>query len=176
METELFVHFAEIAGVFVGFGALIGLRSAEVRDPHDVVYMQAVVGIGVWVIVSALVPIAVSSFGVAGPSLWVSCAVLATALWVLFVVMLNISSESKQITRRPESVDRHFPIVGLPLHIVIVASLLVTVVGLWPAADEALYVTALTAGVTFACYTLLACLLSQRHESERDVHRTTTAR
>gem|GEM_PF-6981821 len=29
METDLFVHFAEIAGVFVGFGALISLRSAR---------------------------------------------------------------------------------------------------------------------------------------------------
>jgi hypothetical protein len=32
METELFVHFAEIAGVFVGFGALISMRSAHVTD------------------------------------------------------------------------------------------------------------------------------------------------
>lgn len=42
METELFVHFAEIAGVFVGFGALISLRGARPTDPHDVVYLQAV--------------------------------------------------------------------------------------------------------------------------------------
>ncbi|GGM87624.1 hypothetical protein GCM10009721_10720 [Terrabacter tumescens] len=41
METELFVHFAEIAGVFVGSGALISLRSTHVTDVHDVVYLQA---------------------------------------------------------------------------------------------------------------------------------------
>lgn len=42
METDLFVHLAEIAGVFVGFGALISLRSARPKDPHDVVYVRAV--------------------------------------------------------------------------------------------------------------------------------------
>ncbi len=46
METELFVHFAEIADVFVGFGALISVRSAQPSDAHDVVYLRAVLGIG----------------------------------------------------------------------------------------------------------------------------------
>lgn len=57
METELFVHFAEIAGVFIGFGALISLRSAQVTDVHDVVYLQAVLALGVWVVFGALVPL-----------------------------------------------------------------------------------------------------------------------
>lgn len=35
METELFMHYAEIAGVFVGFGALISMRSARPTDLHD---------------------------------------------------------------------------------------------------------------------------------------------
>lgn len=34
------MHFAEIAGVFVGFGALLSLRSARPTDPHDVVYIR----------------------------------------------------------------------------------------------------------------------------------------
>lgn len=42
MDTELFVHFAEIAGVFVGFGALISQRSPRPADPHEVVYLRAV--------------------------------------------------------------------------------------------------------------------------------------
>jgi hypothetical protein len=46
VDIELFVHFAEIAGVFVGFGALISLRSANVTDIHDVVYLKAVVFAG----------------------------------------------------------------------------------------------------------------------------------
>jgi hypothetical protein len=33
METELFVHFAEIAGVFVGFGALISRYGTDGHAP-----------------------------------------------------------------------------------------------------------------------------------------------
>jgi urea transporter len=41
-DFELLVHFAEIAGVFVGFGALIASRSAHVSDVHDVVLSSPV--------------------------------------------------------------------------------------------------------------------------------------
>lgn len=46
METELFMHYAEIAGVFVGFGALISLRSARPTDLHDVMYLRGLLGVG----------------------------------------------------------------------------------------------------------------------------------
>jgi hypothetical protein len=48
VEPELFVHFAEISAIFVGFGALISLCSARPTDTHDVVYLQAVLGLGIW--------------------------------------------------------------------------------------------------------------------------------
>jgi len=34
-DTELFLSLAEIAGVFVGFGALISIRSAGASDAHE---------------------------------------------------------------------------------------------------------------------------------------------
>lgn len=168
MEVDLFVHFAEIAGVFVGFGALISLRSAHVDDAHDVTYLRAVLGVGLWVVVMALVPIAVNRYGVQGQALWRWCAVLALVLWAVFVVALNLTPESKALNHSPELLDRFFPVVGLPLHVVTAGSMLLTVLGLWSRDDDALYVTALTAGVIFAGYTLLMCVLSQAHDSTSD--------
>ncbi len=168
MEVDLFVHFAEIAGVFVGFGALISLRSTHVADAHDVTYLRGVLGVGLWVVIMALVPIAVNRYGVQGQALWRWCAVLALILWAVFVVILNLTPEAKSLNRSPELLDRFFPVVGLPLHIVIAASMLLTVLGRWSRHDDALYVTALTAGVIFAGYTLLICVLSQAHESTSD--------
>ena len=170
METELFVHFAEIAGVFVGFGALISQRSARPTDPHDMVYLRAVLGLGVWVVIDALVPIAVSQYGVHEDALWRSCAVVALAIWAVFLFAFSRSADSRMLSRAPEPVDRVFPVVGLPLHVVIAGSLVLIIVGVWPAIDEALYVTALAAGVVFAGYTLLALVMSQKHEPgpERD--------
>jgi len=168
MEIELFVHFAEIAGVFVGFGALISLRSARPTDPHDVVYTQAVLGLGVWVVIGALVPIAVSRYGVHDDALWLPCALFALAIWVIFLIAFSRTAASRKINRSRERPDRLFPVVGLPLHVVIAGSLVLIVFGVWRGIDEALYITALTAGVIFAGYTLLMSGMSQTHAPAPD--------
>lgn len=170
MDTELFVHFAEIAGVFVGFGALIGLRSAGRIDLHDVIYLRAVLILGVWVVIAALLPITVNRYGVDGHALWLACALAVGVLWIVGFIALNRSADMRALNRNAEPVDRIFPIVGLPLHLVIAGSMVLIVIGVWPHLDEALYVTGLTAGVVFAGYTLLASVLSRKHVSdpERD--------
>ena len=38
VDGDLFVHLAEIAGVFLGFGALIAVRTDEAVDAHTVEY------------------------------------------------------------------------------------------------------------------------------------------
>lgn len=169
METELFVHFAEIAGVFVGFGALISLRSERLTDLHDVIYLRAVLGLGVWVVISALIPIAVNRYGVHDRALWFSCGVFALTLWAVLLLTTNLTADSRSFNRTAaERIDRYFPVVGLPLHVIIAGSLLLLIVNVWPGTDEALYVSALTAAVVFAGYTLLALVMSQKHEPDRN--------
>ena len=168
METELFVHFAEIAGVFIGFGALISLRSAHVTDVHDVVYLQAVLALGVWVVVSSLVPVVVSRYGVVGHGLWLPSAVVALVIWLAFLAAFARRSDTRALNRSQEPLDRFFPVVGLPLHLVIAGSLALIVLGRWPSTEPALYVTALAAGVVFAGYTLLVFVLSQKRDSTSD--------
>ncbi len=168
METELFVHFAEIAGVFVGFGALISLRSAQVSDVHDVVYLRAVLMLGVWVVVAALVPIVVSRYGVHGHALWLPCSLVALAVWLIVLISFGRSAESKALNRSPEPIDRYFPVVGAPLHLIIAGSLILTILGVWRSFDEARYVTALAAAVAFAGYTLLTFVMSQKHAAGPD--------
>ncbi|HSN12618.1 MAG TPA: hypothetical protein VLS51_10975 [Propionibacteriaceae bacterium] len=163
MQTELFVHFAEIAGIFVGFGALIALRGERPADLHDVMYVKAVLTLGVLVVVAALVPVAVKLSGVRDHALWLSCALFFLVLWAVGIVSLNMTAEGRAINSNLDPVDRFFPVVGLPLHIVIAGSLVVIVTGLVPGMEQALYVTALTAGVVFGGYTLLIAVLS-RHE------------
>ena len=168
METELFVHFAEIAGVFIGFGALISLRSAHVTDVHDVVYLQAVLALGVWVVVSSLVPlvpVVVSRYGVVGHGLWLPSAVVALVIWLAFLAAFARRSDTRALNRSQEPLDRFFPVVGLPLHLVIAGSLTLIVLGRWPSTEPALYVTALAAGVVFAGYTLLVYVMSQKHDT-----------
>ena len=56
-DVDLFVAIAEIAGVFVGFGALISVtRGAEI-EASVLGRIRAVVTIGLLVVVAALVPV-----------------------------------------------------------------------------------------------------------------------
>lgn len=45
--TELLMHLAEIAGVFVGFGALISIRSEATRD-EEVMMIRMIVLFAIW--------------------------------------------------------------------------------------------------------------------------------
>lgn len=168
MKTEVFMQFAEIAGVFIGFGALISMRSSRVTDVHDLVYLKAVLGLGVWVVVASLVPITVSGYGVHDHALWLASALVAFAIWVVILIVDSRSSDMRVLNRTPEPLDRVFPLVGLPLHIIIAASLILVILGVWRAVDEALYMTSLAAGVVFAGYTLLAFVMSKKHDAAPD--------
>lgn len=163
METELFLALAEISGVFVGFGALISVRSSDREDLHSVVYLRAVMAIGLWVLIAALLPVAVSRYGVDDRTLWLSCTLAVLALYAVVVAAVNLTPEGKALNRSQyDAVDRVFPVVGLPLHLIAVGSLVLVVAGVFPHLDESLYLTALVTAQVFAGYTLLMLALSQK--------------
>jgi hypothetical protein len=62
-DTELLLSLAEIAGVFVGFGALIAVRSGGASGPLEVPYMRTVVSMGMLTVVAALAPVTLDRFG-----------------------------------------------------------------------------------------------------------------
>lgn len=63
---DLLVSLAEIAGVFVGFGALIVLsQQVEEGSPERHMVRQVVV-IGLLTLVGALLPVGIAQFGVEG--------------------------------------------------------------------------------------------------------------
>jgi hypothetical protein len=55
-DTELFLSLAEIAGVFVGFGALIAVRSAGPTEAGDVTGIRWVMSTAIFVVIAALTP------------------------------------------------------------------------------------------------------------------------
>jgi len=55
-NPELFIHLAEIAGVFVGFGALIAVRSGGASGRVEVGLTRGMVALGVVVIVAGFAP------------------------------------------------------------------------------------------------------------------------
>jgi hypothetical protein len=55
-DAVLFITIAEIAGVFVGFAALISVTRRSEIQPAQLGQMRAVVTIGLVVVVAALIP------------------------------------------------------------------------------------------------------------------------
>ena len=53
-DADLFLELAGIAGVFVGFAALISVRSGGASGAHEVAYIGWVVSTAIWVVIAAL--------------------------------------------------------------------------------------------------------------------------
>ena len=82
-QTTLFYVLAQIAGVFVGFGTLIAVSSPGKIDHLERQTVAACVMIGLFVIVGALFPIVLFSFGMPAPTVWcVSAVVILTFNWI----------------------------------------------------------------------------------------------
>ncbi|MEE8581313.1 MAG: hypothetical protein V3T33_06955 [Myxococcota bacterium] len=67
-DLGLFLSIAEIAGVFVGFGALISLLRDQQNEGRLAVH--AVIANGLVALVAALIPVALSQYGLTGRALW----------------------------------------------------------------------------------------------------------
>jgi hypothetical protein len=167
-DTELFLSLAEIAGVFVGFGALIAVRSSGPSEAQEISYMRAVVVMGMVTIVAALAPVVLDRYGVAGHQAWTLSAVVAL---VGFVVMAGAMARTPEYraswsaelaTPRP----RWLSIVGsagaLLYYGPLVLLPIVIVLGVAPEQEAAFYLTFVVLIMLGAAWSLLGLVLAQR--------------
>ena len=72
MQTiDFLISLAEISGVFVGFGVLIGVvQSSGPIAPEKKALAQGVSTIGIVTLLGALVPLTLHAFGLSGHTLW----------------------------------------------------------------------------------------------------------
>jgi hypothetical protein len=167
-DTELFVHMAEIAGVFVGFGALIAVRSGGTSEPGEVTGIRWVVSSAIWVVIAALAPIIVSRYGVTGHELWLVCSLFAL---VFFAVMVTVQARAPEnleevaatlaATPRVEALAIYVPTIWLPMAALVLA-LAIVVLGLIPEQEQALYFTAVGIGLFMGAIGLLAMVFWRR--------------
>ena len=143
-DIELFIAIAEIAGVFVGFGALISLTRKNAIDFPQLGRLRGVVSIGLVVIVAALIPVGISRYHITAHELWlVSSIIFLTLVWVQMIWGLRKSEYREMLTKQIHDT----PIIGMffwilleaPIHI----SLILTIIGIYPDLKPAFYATAL---------------------------------
>jgi hypothetical protein len=161
-DADLLVQLAGIAGVFVGFGALISVRSGGPSDALEVTYIRWVVSLAIWVVIAALAPVIVSRYDLAGHGLWLACSLLALVL----LLGLWIVNERTTETRELVAVISLAETIGsmafnLGLLIPTIAALVLVMLGLFPDQEPALYLTAIGLVLCLGAFTLLLLVLSQ---------------
>jgi hypothetical protein len=163
-DTELLLSLAEIAGVFVGFGALIAVRSGGASDAHEVTYIRSVVSTAIWVVIAALAPVIVSTYGVTGHQLWLVCSLLALALLLGQWIVNERTTESRELGAAYSRAQTAGVMASyLGLMIPTIAALVLIVLGLFPDQEPALYLTAVGLGLFQGAFSLLMLVFSQRH-------------
>ena len=159
-DRELFLSLAEIAGVFVGFGALIAVRSGGAMQTGEINDIRWVVTTAIWVVIAALAPIVVSSYGPTGHELWLGCSLLALVALVIMTIVFSLTPENRTElaqnlaeTPRAVIVAVMVPTFWLPFVLTILA-LVVVMLGLLPDLDQALYLTAVALGLLMSALML----------------------
>ena len=78
-DADLFMELAGIAGVFVGFGALIAVRSGGPTDAREVAPMRGMVASGVLTVIAALAPVTFGFFDLAEHQVWAASSIVFLA-------------------------------------------------------------------------------------------------
>ena len=143
-DVELFIALAEIAGVFVGFGALISLTRKNAIDFDQLGRIRGVVSVGLVVIVASLVPVGISRYGLTGHDFWFMCSIIFLFLvWAQILLTLRKSKYRELLTKQtldsPLATMFFWLLLEAPIHV----SLVLAIIGIYPDLEPALYTTAL---------------------------------
>lgn len=95
-------------------------------------------------VITALAPLVVSRFDVAGRALWLPCSVFFLAVFLTFWIVDARSPENRIDRRANRALTVRYAAVALPLTFAMVGSLVIVIVGVWPQHDPALYFLAVT--------------------------------
>jgi hypothetical protein len=167
-DTDLFLSLAEIAGVFVGFGALISVRSGGPTETGEVTGIRWVMSSAIFVVIAALAPILISSYGVSGHELWLAGSLLALALFAVVMIVNARAPENLAelaatlaVTPRMVTVAVYGSALWLPTAALVLALALV-VLGFFPDQERALYLTAVGLGLFMSATGLFVMVFERR--------------
>ena len=160
-DVRLFVSIAGIAGVFVGFAALIAVTRRSEINASQLGQIQAVVTNGLLVVVAALVPVGVNAYGVTGHGLWLSSALVYLALnWIVIVSALRMPENRELAGAQARATPITAGFFWL-LEIGVQLPLVLVIVGLNREFDVAFYLTALLLHLFEAAFILTQLVYTQ---------------
>ena len=156
-DVDLFLSLAGIAGVFVGFGALISIRGGSTSEAYEVTYVGMVVWLGVQVVVASLAPVVISRFDVTGHALWMACSVIFLVLfWPGDEALKRVSTERRAVlAATPKKSRVTYELLAVPLWLPANIALVLILLGVFPGRELALYLAAVVLILLMDCLILL---------------------
>ena len=81
-DLSLLLDLAGIAGIFVGFGSLIIFSRGDQETEGDLHMLRGVATAGLLALITALLPVVFSGFGLEGRALWTTCSAISlSTIW-----------------------------------------------------------------------------------------------
>ncbi len=162
-DADLFMELAGIAGVFVGFGALIAVRSGGASDVFEIAWMRGVVSIGLVAVLAALAPVVISRYGLIQHEVWALSSILFLVGFGGTFALNNLSLEARTAD---DPLPRSLQIIRFAVWLPSMAFLFLTPIaialGLAPALEEALYFTLLVLTLAWCAMALLMLVFTGR--------------
>lgn len=160
-QSDLFMSLAEIAGVFVGFGALIGALSKYQEGHIQAARVQGIVLIGLLVVIASLIPLNLSIYGLQGGSTWrFSSLIFLTMIWACVLAGLRSEFFRPAIRSRFGEFRTGFLVLWATMQVPIQIPLILNILGLFGQLAPAFYTTALIVNLLEAAFLLGLLVLS----------------
>jgi hypothetical protein len=162
-DAEVLLALAGIAGVFVGFGALISVRSEGTGGIYELTYVRGVVWKGLLVVVAAVFPVMLERYGITDHALWGPSSLLVIVLYWAMILVNNLMSEHRAVlaAARRRTLIATVAITTLLFDIPLNGALILVILGALPEQEPALYVTAVAIVLLEAAFDLLSFVYSQ---------------
>jgi hypothetical protein len=165
-DADLFMELAGIAGVFVGFGALIAVRGGGARDAFEIAYMRGVVSYGLLTIIAALAPVTVGRYDLAEHEVWALSSVVVL-VGLIAVTVLNASTPEYRDETATATRSRWLLVLALVgiAFLMLAAALapFVIILDLAPGLEAAIYFTGVVVILLFSAWFLLQMVFRRQH-------------
>jgi hypothetical protein len=162
-DADLFMELAAIAGVFVGFGALIAVRTGGASDAFEVAWMRGVVSLGLVAVLAALAPVAISRYGLGEHEIWALSSILFLVAFLGALAIINLTPEARVAEDPvPRSIKVVRFAVWAPSMVVLILSPIAIALGVAPVHEEALYFTLVALALFWSAVSLLMLVFTGR--------------
>ncbi len=171
--TEGFLELAGIAGVFIGFAALIAVRGGGATELAEIAYMRTTVTMATLAVVAALLPVTLARFDLGEHTVWAASTGLVILGWIVAFVAIARTPEYRTGMAAEIDASRARPrLLGLvqwaPWALYMGATVAIPAVillGLVPGLDAALFFAEVVLIILGAAWSLLTLVFLQHAET-----------